>query len=42
MRTQRIGIFLLVTAVTASCSYLGLEPGEDSAATVAPPELSGA
>lgn len=42
MRTQRIGIFLLVTAVTASCSYLGLEPGEDSAAAVVPPELSSA
>ena len=40
MRTQRIGIFLLVTAVTASCGYLALEPDEDNDTIVAPPELS--
>jgi len=42
MRTQRIGIFLLVTVVTGSCGYLGFEPAEDSAAAVTPPELSSA
>ncbi len=42
MRTRRIGIFLLVTAVTVSCSYLGLEPGEDNVAPVTPPQLGSA
>lgn len=40
MKNQRIGIFLLVTLVTASCGYLGLAPGEDNAVTVALPEFS--
>jgi len=39
MSRKWINIFL-VAAVTASCGYLGLEPGEDSVAAVAPPQLN--